>query len=116
MGLERLVWLLSRNGTAPSDAPDVYLIAPGAAARALTLADELRGGLPGRRVLCHCGGGSFKSQMKKADKSGAQLALILGEAELARDEVQIKPLRGQGEPEQVALNGLTERLRDWLDT
>jgi histidyl-tRNA synthetase len=114
MGLERLVWLLARNGTAPADAPDVYIIAPGAAARALTLADELRNALPGRRVLTHCGGGSFKSQMKKADKSGAQLALILGASELERGEAQVKPMRGQGEPEQVALDGLAARLRAWL--
>jgi len=114
MGLERLVWLLSRHGDEREPVPDVYIVAPGQTARALTLADELRAGLPGRRVLCHCGGGSFKSQMKKADKSGARFALMLGEAELKRGEAVVKPLRGGGEQQSVALRDLSTRLAEWL--
>jgi histidyl-tRNA synthetase len=53
--------------------------------------------VPGLRLLAHCGGGSFKSQFKKADKSGARLALILGDEELAQGTLGCKPLRGQGE-------------------
>lgn len=114
MGLERLVWLLSRDSGEQQPVPDVYIVAPGQTARALTLADELRAGLPGRRVLCHCGGGSFKSQMKKADKSGARLALMLGEAELERGEAVVKPMRG-GEQQSLALEELPARLAEWLE-
>jgi histidyl-tRNA synthetase len=114
MGLERLVWLLSRSGGEHQPAPDVYIVAPGQTARALTLADELRAGLPGCQVLCHCGGGSFKSQLKKADKSGAPFALILGEAELDRGEALVKPMHGDGEQQSVALQDLPARLAAWL--
>ena len=61
---------------------------------ALALAERLRGSLPGLRILLHVGGGSLKSRMKKADKSGAELALLLGEDECARGQVTVKPLRG----------------------
>ncbi len=114
MGLERLVWLLRRAGGERQPVPDVYIVAPGQTARALTLADELREGLPGSRVLCHCGGGSFKSQLKKADKSGAPFALILGEAELDRGEAMVKPMRGGGEQQSVPLHDLPTRLAQWL--
>src|SRR5690606_31423880 len=83
MGMERLVLLLQELGVIPAsvnDSVDVYLVAVGdVQARALALAENLRTELPYLRLVTHLGGGSFKSQMKKADKSGAQLALILGE-------------------------------------
>jgi histidyl-tRNA synthetase len=63
----------------------------------------------------HCGGGSLKSQFKRADRSGAELALVLGEAEWARGAVAIKPLRATGEQSEVARDALAARLRAMLD-
>jgi histidyl-tRNA synthetase len=95
--------LLVQAGTAPSPAPPaVYLIASGARAEreALCLAERLRELLPGRGVLVNMGGGNFKNQFRRADKSGAFVALILGEEELDRGVAAVKPLRetaGQSE-------------------
>jgi histidyl-tRNA synthetase len=101
MGLERLVLLLSQQPPELALPVDVYIVAPGADAEALVLGEELRDAVPGLKVQCHCGGGSFKSRMKKADKSGASHALILGESELAEGTVTVKPLRGQGDQSTV---------------
>jgi histidyl-tRNA synthetase len=60
--------------------------------------------------MSHCGGGSFKSQFKKADRSGARFAVVLGEAELARAVAGVKPLRGEGEQREVALDALADFL------
>ncbi|MDO6804286.1 His/Gly/Thr/Pro-type tRNA ligase C-terminal domain-containing protein, partial [Wenyingzhuangia sp. 1_MG-2023] len=62
------------------------------------------------RIQCHCGGGSFKSQMKKADKSDARFALLLGENELAAEQITIKDLRNDAEQQTIAQSGLS----DWL--
>ncbi len=112
MGIERLIALLEESGVAfPSVAPQVYLVTVGerAEAHGLILADRLRDALPGLRVLLNGGGGSFKNQFKRADKSGAQLALVLGDSELDAGEVGLKPLRG-GEQEMVAEVDLPGRL------
>ena len=110
MGLERLVLLLeARSPELPARA-DIYIVSPGQPAAALLLAEELRDALPGRRIQAHCGGGSFKSQMKKADRSGAQVALILGESELAEGLVSIKPLREDKEQKTVSRQLLVEEL------
>jgi histidyl-tRNA synthetase len=105
MGLERLVDLLGQ--VAPTLGPPVhaYLVAVGepAQARALLIAEGLRDALPQLRLLCHCGGGSFKNQFKKADRSGAHLALILGDGEIERGTIGVKPLRGEGEQAEVPL-------------
>jgi len=94
-GIERLIALLREGGRAPAPAvPDAYVISQGegTSSAALLLAEALRA--QGRAVVQHAGGGSFKSQMKKADASGARFALILGEDELKAGEVTVKPLRG----------------------
>lgn len=105
MGIERLVLLLETLEVIPgsiNDAVDVYLVAVGdVQAQAIALAETLRTELPYLRLVTHMGGGSFKSQMKKADKSGAQLALILGEDEVALKQVGIKPLRTEAPQQQV---------------
>ena len=75
------------------------------------LAERLRDALPGLRLLCHCGGGSFKSQFKKADRSGARVALVLGDDELARGVVGLKPLRGDAPQETLVLSEVPARLR-----
>ncbi len=113
MGIERLVLLLDTLGKFDDlpGAVDVYLCAmgEGATAAGLQLAQELRQALPGLKVMSHCGGGNFKKQMKRADKSGAVVALILGEDELKQGLVTVKPLRG-GEQSQLSRDLLTEAL------
>lgn len=96
MGLERILALLEvTDYPFPEPAPDVYFIMAGdtAVEQGMNLAERLRSELPGVRLISHHGGGSFKSQFKKADKSGARLALILGEDEVAKQTVGIKFLR-----------------------
>src|SRR5690554_3792284 len=93
MGVERLVLLLEALDLIPEGLQqvDVYLLAVGSVqSAALQLAERLRDELPYLRVLTHCGGGSIESQMKKADKSGADIALILGEDELAAASMVVK--------------------------
>jgi histidyl-tRNA synthetase len=105
MGLERLVELFRlSNGVVSNSAPDVYLVAAGndVLRPAFRLAEQLREARPDLRLEMNCGGGSFKSQMKRADKSGARLALILGEEEVAGQTAGLKPLRGDGDQVNVA--------------
>ena len=97
MGIERLIALIKESGGEPATpAPDVYLVHQGddAARLAFRVAEGLRD--QGIDVLLHCGGGSFKSQMKKADGSGATFAVIIGDDEAATGEAQLKPLREEG--------------------
>lgn len=105
IGLERLLLLHAavHADRERSDA-DVFVAAVGAgtAPAALLLAEQLRDALPDLRVLAHCGGGSFKSQFKKADKSGARFALVLGEDEVARGTVSVKWLREEREQQLLA--------------
>ena len=91
---------------------DLYFCAFGEAAElaALALAEQLRDALPGVRLAVNAGAGSFKSQLKKADKSGALYALVLGEDELAGRIVGLKPLRADGEQQSVGWDELGERL------
>jgi histidyl-tRNA synthetase len=117
MGLERLLALLDVQGAEfPSDNADIYMILAGDAvvANGLVLAEKLRDALPGVRLLTHCGGGSFKSQFKKADRSGAAYALILGEEELENNTIGIKPLRKQGEQISVSIDSLVPELQKIL--
>nr|WP_100548032.1 MULTISPECIES: histidine--tRNA ligase [unclassified Pseudomonas] len=115
MGVERLVLLLETLDLLPAElnrAADVYVCAFGEAAElaALALVERLRDELPGLRLLLNSGGGSFKSQFKKADKSGARYALILGDDELAGRVVGCKPLRDDSEQQSVAWDALAEHL------
>jgi histidyl-tRNA synthetase len=97
MGIERLVLLLDELAVVPdsiAQTVDLYIVAVGDIQQeALVLADQLRSQCPNIRIESHCGGGSFKSQIKKADKSGAAVALILGEDEMASATVGVKFLR-----------------------
>jgi histidyl-tRNA synthetase len=114
MGVERLIQLCRTvdNGAGFRDnqAPHAYLCWLGEAAGAptLRLAERLRDA--GLRVASDAGGGGLKSQLKRADRSGARFALIIGEAELQAGQCQIKPLREAGEQQAVAL----ERAGDYL--
>jgi histidyl-tRNA synthetase len=115
MGIERLILLLETLEQIPESINrqvDVYLCAFGEQAElaGLTLSEKLRDRLPGLRLQVNAGGGSFKSQFKKADKSAALFALILGDDELAQQVVGFKPLRGQGEQQNIAWDALAEHL------
>ncbi|MBP8170803.1 MAG: histidine--tRNA ligase [Pseudomonas sp.] len=115
MGIERLVLLLETLEQVPSAIArqvDVYFCAFGETAelQALVLAEQVRDRLPGVRLQMNAGAGSFKSQFKKADKSGALFALILGEDELAQQVVGLKPLRDNGEQQHISWAALPEQL------
>ena len=103
MGMERAVELLVQTGQVPAPAPaDVYVVVSGSRATAAGtgLVERLRDELPGRRFDLNLGGGNFKAQFRRADRSGAALAVILGDDELARGVAAVKPLRreaGQSE-------------------
>ncbi|RIX46756.1 MAG: histidine--tRNA ligase [Rhodocyclales bacterium GT-UBC] len=112
MGVERLVALIKDSGGEPSaPVPDVYVVHQGdAAARlAFRVAEGLRD--QGIDVLLHCGGGSFKSQMKKADGSGAVFAVIIGDDEALTGEAQLKPLRtADGVQQKLKVDDLAEAI------
>ena len=97
MGVERVVELTRLAGSLPAPTvPDVFVMAQGELAQrtALRLAEQLRDAFPGRGIVVHCGSAKFKTQFRRADESGARVALIIGDDELARGVVALKPLRG----------------------
>ena len=107
MGVERLLALLLEDGMAlPKAEVDVYVVHQGELASRLAsvVAEQLRDDR--LHVLLHCGGGSFKSQMKKADASGAAVAVVIGDDEAQANEVSVKPMRG-GEQVRVGVQNLT---------
>ncbi|MCK7631602.1 histidine--tRNA ligase [Shewanella sp. JNE10-2] len=116
MGLERIVLLLETLGLT-QDIPaavDVYVTAMGenCLVEAIKVAQDLRSALPYLKVMSHCGGGNVKKQMKRADKSGASVALLIGEEELAEGMVTVKHLRNDNEQQQVARNALSAFLAE----
>jgi histidyl-tRNA synthetase len=112
LGLERLIALLQQQAGIPEQNPHLYVVTVGEQAQrhGLLLSESLREALPALRVLTHCGGGSFKSQFKKADRSGARFALVLGDDEVAKRQAGIKPLREQMEQQTVGF----DELPGWL--
>src|SRR5699024_8273648 len=101
-----LIELMVIQGVALTDvAPQAYLIHAGekAAARVTALAESLRDALPGLRLRVHAGPGGFKAQLRRADRSGAALALVFGDDEAANDAIQIKPLTTDQAQERVPL-------------
>lgn len=117
VGLERLVLLMQALDINVSHPVDLYVITADTAAlaHALPRIDALRGEFPELEIVQHLGGGSFKSQFKRADKSGASLALIYGEAELAANTVTLKPLRGENEQRTIADAELVSFLSEYLN-
>jgi histidyl-tRNA synthetase len=103
IGLERVFLLMQEYGVSAESNPDAYLVNVGGLAQAASamIAEALRDA--GLSVVVHAGGGSFKSQMKKADKSGARFALILGDDEVQANEIAVKPMLGAGEQVKVDL-------------
>lgn len=104
IGLERVFLLMQEYGISANNAPDLYLVNVGehAEKHAFIMAEQLRS--DGLSVVLHAGGGSFKSQMKKADRSGARYAAILGDDEALAGEISIKPLLNAGEQKRCKLN------------
>ncbi|MEK6788549.1 MAG: histidine--tRNA ligase [Pseudomonadota bacterium] len=114
IGLERLVLLLDAVlPVSESSDADVMVLAvgEGTSQQAIVLAEQLRDALPALRIVYNCGGGSFKSQFRKADKSGAQIALIIGEAEVTAQTVGIKWLRADREQISCAMSDAAEHIR-----
>ena len=113
MGIERFVALFEAcGGKAPETGADVYVVAVGEGTlqRAVRLAEELRDAVAGIRVELNLGGGSFKSQMKRADNSNAEYALILGERELSEGRVGLKPMRTRDEQTSIDLDEVASVL------
>jgi histidyl-tRNA synthetase len=117
MGIERFVALFEAcGGEAPPADADVYVVAVGdrTLEAAFAIAEQLRDEVAGIRVELNLGGGSFKSQLKRADKSRAEYALILGEQELANRRAGLKPLRSTADQTSVAFEDLSARLAELL--
>lgn len=113
MGIERFVALYEAcGGEAPADDADVYIVAVGdnTLEQAFVIAEQLRDEVAGIKVELNLGGGSFKSQLKRADKSNAAFALILGEQEIAERRVGLKPLRSTEDQSSVAFDELPATL------
>ena len=118
LGVERVVDLIGQAGTVPAPhSPAVFVIASGVRATglALQLAEQLREAFPGHGVQMHLGAGNFKTQFRRADRSGACLAVILGDAELERGVVAVKPLRREAGQSECALAELPQRVRKMLE-
>jgi histidyl-tRNA synthetase len=115
IGMERLLAMReAANIEVPKCQPDIYLLLQGESSsrKGLLLAERLRDENPGLSVQSNCGGGSFKSQMKKADKSGAVIALILGENEIAENTVTVKFLREQKQQQTINQSDVSEFLKN----
>lgn len=115
IGLERIILLVQQLKTQlANETPHIYFITDNEAALtfAFQIATRLRNHFPGLRLIVHCGGGSLKSQFKKADKSGAALALIVGEQELASRSVAIKFLREDTPQVLVPEDELSKYIKD----
>lgn len=117
MGIERILLLLKQHGLQLLNSAQVYLVSDlNAREDALQLAEALRSQMPGLKLLTHCGAGSIKAQMKKADKSGAALVLILGEQEVKDQTVTIKHLRDKRPQECVSQTHLINILQQQMTT
>ncbi|MFZ5619962.1 MAG: histidine--tRNA ligase [Pseudomonadota bacterium] len=117
LGMERLVALLAELGVRPAaPAAHAYLVLVGETAQRQgpVLAERLRDAVPGLRLQVNCGGGSFKSQFKRADRSGAAWALIVGEDEALAGRIGIKPLRGEAAQETLSEADAIARLGEWV--
>ncbi|WP_425462191.1 histidine--tRNA ligase [Litorilituus sediminis] len=118
LGIERLVLMLTSLDKVNNVRPqvDAYIVALGddAQIQANMLAEQWRDQVPESRIQCHCGGGNMKKQLKRADKSGAQVALILGDNEIAEQKVMVKYLRGQQEQQSLAFEQIPSLLAELI--
>ena len=115
MGLERLVLLVQEvNKSIPvKSAVDIYVVyqGEGTTLAAFKLAEKIRSELPHLSTMLHCSGGNFKKQFKRADKSGATLALVLGESEVQNNQVVVKHLLGAEEQQTIDMDNLIEHVK-----
>ena len=115
MGLERLVLLVQEvNKSIPvKSAVDIYVVyqGEGTTLAAFQLAEKLRSELPHLSTMLHCSGGNFKKQFRRADKSGATLALVLGESEVQNNQVVVKHLLGEAEQQTIDVDNLIEHIK-----
>lgn len=119
MGLERIILMLETlelNDDVKGDV-DIYsiLVGEGTDVAGLQMSELVREQLPELKMMHHCGGGNFKKQMKRADKSGAKVALIIGESELESGCVTIKDLQGELEQQSVAMSSLIDVLPSYFE-
>jgi len=116
MGQERLIELMREQAEPAAEAPHVYLVMAGEGVieSGLILAEKLREQVAGLRIQSNLGGGSFKSQFKRADRSGAPLALVLGEDELNQGHATIKHLRDQSGQQQINLDEIESWFKNYL--
>jgi histidyl-tRNA synthetase len=115
MGVERLVLLLNSTRDMPAAAPDIFIVfSEDALVEALVLAEQCRNAMPSAMVVLNTGGGSFKNQFKRADRSGANIALVLGEDEVSKQVVTAKFLRDEREQQEVPFGTLSAFLRQHL--
>jgi histidyl-tRNA synthetase len=113
LGLERVVELMAAEGCqSAAEPPDAYMVMAGDRARreGFGIAERLRAAVPGLRLSFDCVAGGIKAQLRRADRSGARLALILGDDELAAGRVSVKALREQTPQKSVELDELIARL------
>src|SRR5581483_8194053 len=113
LGIERVVELMRQaGGLEQSSLAEIYIVTSGVRAEraAPRLAEALRDALPGRGVLLNLGGGNFKAQFRRADRSGARLALILGDGELDRGVIAVKPLRREAGQIECPLESLSMQI------
>jgi len=118
IGLERLLALLEAgNAKIPVSHPHVYLVLNGqqAVQHGMVFAEQLRSALPGLRLQTNCGNGSFKSQFKRADRSGAGIALVMGDDEVAAGNVVLKSLRHETEQETLSQQHVAARINEIID-
>lgn len=117
MGCERLIaMMVDQQRVEQIRGCDVYLVNRGdnSAAIAYRLSEQLRDAIPELNIVVNAGSGSIKSQMKKADRSGAPIALILAESEMESDQVSVKFLRETRDQQQVSQQDLPDLIRQWL--
>ena len=116
IGLERVFLLMQEYGVMATNTPDIYLVNVGELAQnqAFSIAETLRN--EGLQVALHAGGGSFKSQMKKADRSGARYAAILGDDEVAAQEISLKPLLEKAEQVKCRLSDVASIINSVVAT
>ncbi len=117
MGIERLLSLLTDQGYQHDDSVDVFMALQGdlAIAKGMIFSEQIRDQWPELKLQVNCGGGGFKSQLKKADKSGASVALILGEEEINQSTVTIKHLRKTIDQQSVKQDEIVSVLQEWLN-
>jgi len=116
LGIERVLAVLGDSGER-ADRPHAYLIAVGESAtrEGWRLSERLRDQLPGIRLCVNCGGGNFKTQFRRADRSGAAVALILGEDEIAASRIGVKFLRDDRPQQTIAQDAAPELLRPMIE-